>query len=126
MMSVTMRSHQMMEVGAIDLANLTPPSTDDGAAQTHPPLRSQPTSGKQPEYDRIKASIRTDGARSTADDHTAAWATDYIVHSGSNTRLDVLNSLYAETGDDRYATVACLFKPWRCESGGGCWRIARE
>jgi len=43
-------------------------------------------------------------------------AADYIVRSGGNTRLLVLKALYDETGEDRYASVSCLFKPWHRES----------
>ena len=80
------------------------------------PYDRNPRQGTNPEYDRIKASIRTMGLDQPLTITQRPGANDYIVHSGGNTRLSVLKSLYAETGDDRYATVACLFKPWHCES----------
>ncbi len=43
-------------------------------------------------------------------------ASDYIVHSGGNTRLVILHELFTETGDKRFAQVPCLIKPWLCES----------
>ena len=80
------------------------------------PYERNPRQATNPEYDRIKASIRAIGLDQPLTITQRPGASDYIVHSGGNTRLSVLKSLYAETGDDRYATVACLFKPWHCES----------
>jgi len=80
------------------------------------PYERNPRQGNNPEYDRIKASIRATGLDQPLTITQRPGATDYIVHSGGNTRLRVLKSLYEETGDDRYATVTCLFKPWHCES----------
>ncbi|MCP4332185.1 MAG: ParB N-terminal domain-containing protein, partial [Gammaproteobacteria bacterium] len=80
------------------------------------PYERNPRQGTNPEYDRIKASIRATGLDQSLTITQRPGATDYIVHSGGNTRLRVLKSLYEETGDDRYATVTCLFKPWHCES----------
>ena len=80
------------------------------------PYERNPRQGTNPEYDRIKASIRAMGLDQPLTITRRPGAVDYIVHSGGNTRLRALKSLYEETGDDRYATVACLFKPWQCES----------
>ncbi len=80
------------------------------------PYERNPRQGTNPEYDRINASIRAMGLDQPLTITQRPGAADYIVHSGGNTRLQVLKSLYEETGDDRYATVACLFKPWNCES----------
>jgi ParB family protein of integrating conjugative element (PFGI_1 class) len=38
------------------------------------------------------------------------------VQAGGNTRLRILQALFAETGDPRFAHVHCLFRPWRRES----------
>ncbi|WP_051301687.1 ParB family protein [Sedimenticola selenatireducens] len=80
------------------------------------PYERNPRQGNNPEYDRIKASIRATGLDQPLTITQRPGADDYIVHSGGNTRLRVLKSLYEETGEARYATVACLFKPWHCES----------
>ena len=101
---------------SLDRANLTHPQPMMVPLKRIHPYDRNPRQGNNPEYDRIKASIRTMGLDQPLTITRRPGASDYIVHSGGNTRLDVLNSLYAETGDDRYATVACLFKPWRCES----------
>ncbi|MCP5445356.1 MAG: ParB N-terminal domain-containing protein [Chromatiaceae bacterium] len=99
-----------------ELANLTHSQPMMVPLERIHPYDRNPRQGNNPEYDRIKASIRTMGLDQPLTITQRPGASDYIVHSGGNTRLDVLNSLYAETGDVRYATVACLFKPWRCES----------
>jgi len=83
--------------------------------QIHPYERN-PRHGTNPEYDRIKASIREAGLDQPLTITQRPGATDYIVHSGGNTRLLVLKALYEETGDDRYASVSCLFKLWHRES----------
>ncbi|MCP4042516.1 MAG: ParB N-terminal domain-containing protein, partial [Gammaproteobacteria bacterium] len=57
--------------------------------QIHPYERN-PRQGRNPEYDRIKASIRTSGLDQPLVITQRPGSTDYIVHSGSNTRLLVL------------------------------------
>lgn len=80
------------------------------------PYERNPRQAINSEYDRIKASIRATGLDQPLTITQRPGVTNYIVHSGGNTRLRVLKSLYEETGEGRYATVACLFKPWHCES----------
>jgi ParB family protein of integrating conjugative element (PFGI_1 class) len=70
-----------------------------------------------PEYANIKASIRSQRSlnnpfnvtRRPGDPH-------YMVQSGGNTRLAILRELYAETGDEAFNTVHCLFVPWTTEA----------
>lgn len=83
--------------------------------QIHPYERN-PRHGTNPEYDRIKASIREAGLDQPLTITQRPGAVDYIVHSGGNTRLLVLKELHKEAGDDRYATVPCLFRSWHRES----------
>ena len=77
---------------------------------------------KNPEYERIKASIRANGLDQPLVITQRPGSTDYIVHSGGNTRLLVLKELVEETGDDRFFRAQCLLSPGtgsrRC-----CWRI---
>jgi len=80
------------------------------------PYERNPRRSENPEYDRIKASIRTSGIDQPLVITQRPGSTDYIVHSGGNTRLLVLKDLYEETGDDRFSRVQCLFKPWNRES----------
>jgi len=80
------------------------------------PYERNPRHGKNPEYDRIKASIRANGLDQPLVITQRPGTTDYVVHSGGNTRLVALQELYAETGDDLFSQAQCLFKPWSCES----------
>lgn len=75
-----------------------------------------PRRGENPEYDRIKASIRTDGMDQPLVITRRPGESDYVVGAGGNTRLHILRALYQETGEDRFYWVDCLFKPWRQES----------
>ena len=80
------------------------------------PYEHNPRHGRNPEYDRIRDSIRNTGLDQPLVVTQRPDTTDYIVHAGGNTRLIILKELFAETCDPRYATVPCLFKPWCCES----------
>ena len=84
-------------------------------AQIHPYERN-PRQGRNPEYDRIKDSIRRSGLDQPLVITQRPQATDYIVHTGGNTRLLILKELCEETGDAQFAHVPCLFRPWRHES----------
>jgi len=75
-----------------------------------------PRRSENPEYDRIKASIRADGMDQPLVVTCRPGETDYVVGAGGNTRLHILQALYQETGDERFRWVDCLFKPWHQES----------
>lgn len=80
------------------------------------PFEHNPRRGENPEYDRIKSSIRTNGLDQLLVITQRPGSTDYIVHSGGNTRLLILKELYEETADDQFSHVPCLLKPWTSES----------
>ncbi|MCP4041219.1 MAG: ParB N-terminal domain-containing protein, partial [Gammaproteobacteria bacterium] len=80
------------------------------------PYDRNPRRGQNPEFDRIKASIRANGLDQPLIITQRPGTDDYVVHSGGNTRLVALNELYAETGDARFSLLQCLFKPWSRES----------
>ena len=80
------------------------------------PYARNPRHGRNPEFDRIKASIRANGLDHPLIITQSPEAADYVVHSGGNTRLLALQELYTETGDSRFSHVVCLFKPWSRES----------
>jgi ParB family protein of integrating conjugative element (PFGI_1 class) len=80
------------------------------------PYERNPRHGRNPEYDRIKDSIRSQGLDQPLVITQRPGATDYIVHAGGNTRLLILKELFEETGDTRFSLVSCLFRPWRRES----------
>jgi len=75
-----------------------------------------PRRSENPEYDRIKESIRATGLDQPLVVTQPPESADYIVHSGGNTRLLALKELYEETCDTRFGQIHCLFKPWVCES----------
>jgi len=80
------------------------------------PYEHNPRHSPNPEYDRIRDSIRNNGLDQPLVITQRPGATDYIVHAGGNTRLLILKALFKETGESRYAQVPCLFRPWRRES----------
>ncbi|WP_078477508.1 ParB family protein [Solemya elarraichensis gill symbiont] len=80
------------------------------------PYEHNPRHGRNPEYDRIRDSIRNTGLDQPLVVTKRPDATDFIVHAGGNTRLIILKELFAETGDPRFAAVPCLLKLWCCES----------
>ncbi|MEE4281911.1 MAG: ParB family protein [Pseudomonadales bacterium] len=75
-----------------------------------------PRRQQNPEYDRIKASIRAEGLDQPLVLSQEPGASDYVLHSGGNTRLSILKDLFEETGDDRFRWVDCVVKPWSQES----------
>lgn len=75
-----------------------------------------PRHGSNPEYDRIKDSIRAHGMDQPLTITQRPGEADYVVHSGGNTRLRILRELFEETGDEQFYRVHCLIKPWIRES----------
>ncbi|MEW8200392.1 MAG: ParB family protein [Candidatus Thiodiazotropha endolucinida] len=80
------------------------------------PYEHNPRHGRNPEYDRIRDSIRNTGLDQPLVVTQRPDAEDFVVHAGGNTRLIILKELFAETGDPRFTAVPCLIKPWCCES----------
>ena len=75
-----------------------------------------PRRQENPEYDRIKSSIRAEGLDQLLVITQAPGSEDYVLQAGGNTRLRILKELYEETGEDRFQRVNCVFKPWAQES----------
>jgi ParB family protein of integrating conjugative element (PFGI_1 class) len=75
-----------------------------------------PRRQQNPEYDRIKASIEAEGLDQPLVLSQEPDTSGYVLHSGGNTRLRILQELYAETGEERYRWVTCLLRPWSTES----------
>ena len=76
------------------------------------PYNLNPRTTRNPLHDEIKASIQARGldqpppvTRRPGEDH-------YIIRTGGNTRLAILNELWKETRDERYFRIHCLFRPW--------------
>jgi ParB family protein of integrating conjugative element (PFGI_1 class) len=68
------------------------------------------------EYDRIKASIRTQGLDQPLAVTRRPGERQYLPCAGGNTRLKILQELYAESGNEQFLNVRCLYKPWVEES----------
>jgi ParB family protein of integrating conjugative element (PFGI_1 class) len=76
-----------------------------------------PRRERNPRYDEIKASIHAQGGLNNPLTITRRPGdTYYMVESGGNTRLQILNELWQETGDERFYRVHCLFRPWVSEA----------
>lgn len=75
-----------------------------------------PRRRQNPEYERIKASIQAEGLDQPLVVSQQPGASDYVLHSGGNTRLSILKDLFAETKDERFRWVNCMVKPWSQES----------
>lgn len=66
-------------------------------------------------YDDIKSSIREKGLDHAPVITKIPEQAGYVISDGGNTRLQILKELYEETGDKKFYTINCLFRPWRGE-----------
>jgi len=81
------------------------------------PYERNPRKGQNPRYVEIKASVRAQGGLNNPLTVTRRpGEDDYRVEAGGNTRLQILKELWAETADERFRRIHCLFVPWRSES----------
>ena len=72
-----------------------------------------PRKEKNPLYDEIKASVLSNKRLNNNFNITRRPGDNlFMVESGGNTRLQILNELYNETGDEAFNQVQCLFVPW--------------
>lgn len=96
-------------------------SNDQGSLMSVPldQLRAfdlNPRITRNPNYDEIKESIRNRGLEHPPQITQRPGEKFYIIASGGNTRLAILNELWLETHDKKYWNVACLFRLWTFES----------
>ena len=82
------------------------------------PYERNPRHGRNPEYDRIKDSIRSNGLDQPLVITQRPQANDYIVHAGGNTRLLILKELFEETSDERFSRIQCV-----CSDAGAVNRM---
>ena len=75
-----------------------------------------PRRGRNPEYDRIKASILVSGLDQSLVITQRPGEKDYVVQAGGNTRLEILKELYEATGDEQFQWLDCRFVEWDQES----------
>ncbi|QVX40780.1 hypothetical protein J4H89_23655 (plasmid) [Ralstonia solanacearum] len=76
------------------------------------PYELNPRVRCNPLYEDIKASIRQRGLDAPPAITRRPGAAHYIIRNGGNTRLDILKALWAETHDERFFRIPCLFRPW--------------
>lgn len=96
-------------------ATLTDPIADTPMVVTLDQLRPydhDPRVTRNPAYEDIKASIRERGLDAPPAITRRPGEPHYIVRNGGNTRLAILRELWAETKDERFFRVPCLFRPW--------------
>jgi ParB family protein of integrating conjugative element (PFGI_1 class) len=63
-------------------------------------------------YEEIKASIRASGMDQTLTITRRPGAPRYMIAAGGNTRLQAVKALWKETGDERFDSIHCLYRPW--------------
>lgn len=76
------------------------------------PYELNPRLTRNPLYEEIKASIRERGLDAAPPITRRPDAKHYIIRNGGNTRLAILRELWAETKEERFFRITCLFRPW--------------
>lgn len=76
------------------------------------PYDLDPRVTRNPRYDEIKSSIRERHLDAPPPITRRPGATHYTIRNGGNTRLRILQELWAETKDEKYFRICCLFRPW--------------
>lgn len=76
------------------------------------PYDHDPRMKRNSAYEEIKASIRERGLDAAPAITRRPGAQHYIIRNGGNTRLAILRELWAETKDERFFRISCLFRPW--------------
>lgn len=71
-----------------------------------------PRRTRNPLYDEIKESIRNKGLDHPPIVTRKTPADPYMIKKGGNTRLQILNELWKETGDEKFFKFDCDFEPW--------------
>lgn len=79
------------------------------------PFDMNPRIVRNPDYDEIKTSIRLRGLDHPPLVTQRPGESFYIIASGGNTRLAILNELWQETRDDKYRNITCIYHPWQTE-----------
>ncbi len=70
------------------------------------PWHDNPRTTRNPKFDEIKESIRHRGLDTPPPVTRRPGEDKYRIRNGGNTRLEALNELYKETGDERYHRAA--------------------
>jgi ParB family protein of integrating conjugative element (PFGI_1 class) len=75
-------------------------------------FKNNPRKTRNPKFDEIKDSIRSSGLDTPPDVTREKPGDPYMIRNGGNTRLEILNELYNETGDKKFFEFDCIFHPW--------------
>lgn len=75
-----------------------------------------PRQWKNEKYDEIYSSIKEGGFTGSLTVTRRRPGERYMLAAGSNTTLQILQSLWAETGDEKYRWVDCIFQPYETET----------
>ena len=67
---------------------------------------------RNPNYDEIKGSIQNRGLDHPPKITQRPGESFYIISSGGNTRLAILNELWLETHDKKYWNITCRYRIW--------------
>ena len=70
---------------------------------------------RNPNYDEIKESIRHRGLEQLPQITRRPGEDFYIIASGGNTRLAILNELWLETHDKKYWNIICHYREWHTD-----------
>jgi ParB family protein of integrating conjugative element (PFGI_1 class) len=79
------------------------------------PYELNPRMVRNPLYDEIKASIRERGLDAPPAITRRPGQSHFIIRNGGNTRLSILKELWAQTKEERFFKIHCLFRPWQSE-----------
>jgi len=80
------------------------------------PYDRNPRRERNPLYDEIKDSVLAQkGLNNPLTVTRRPDEEHYMVESGGNTRLQILNELLSETGDDSFRQIHVLYRPWKSE-----------
>ena len=69
---------------------------------------------QNPEYERLKNSLRKNGLDMPLVVTREPGAENYTLQAGGNTRLSIAQALH-DSGSEEFATVPCIVKDWRSE-----------
>jgi ParB family protein of integrating conjugative element (PFGI_1 class) len=75
-----------------------------------------PRQWKNEKYDEIFSSIEEGGFTGSLTVTRRRPGERYMLAAGSNTTLQILQALWAETGDEKYRWVDCIFQPYSGET----------
>ena len=88
------------------------PGANPAVLSQSPPFSLNPRVTRNPGYDVLKASILARGLDNPPVLTRRPGDEKYMLASGGNTRLAIINELWQETQDERYHRVCWPFRPW--------------